>query len=261
MRLVCLAVSSKSSIKSLTNHQTTLSPSALASPGLAPSTGFLLSIHFILAFSIFAHVPLPPLQPTSIFSCEHAGRTRRWAAHPLASGDHPCIVGRIFKGRHQISGQPRGGASSKAGPDVLHFPLTILDCWSGKPGSWREPEPRCGAVQSTGTRAEHKQPAILSASAGSGKGKFEQVTEVCSRGGRENREKGQNRRDTLALSGGADGWGHHHPQRCPTPSTLPHTFQFLMASCLAAGPWPCVLYHLLRARYTQVSKVHVVTTA
>ena len=53
MRLVCLAVSSKSSIKSLTNHQTTLSPSALASPGLAPSTGFLLSIHFILAFSRF----------------------------------------------------------------------------------------------------------------------------------------------------------------------------------------------------------------
>ena len=255
MRLVCLAVSSKSSIKSLTNHQMTLSPSALASPGLAPSTGFLLSIHFILAFSIFAHVPLPPLQPTSIFSCEHAGRTRRWAAHPLASGDHPCIVGRIFKGRHQISGQPRGGASSKAGPDVLHFPLTILDCWSGKPGSWREPEPRCGAVQSTGTRAEHKQPAILSASAGSGKGKFEQVTEVCSRGGRENREKGQNRRDTLGSV-----W---RGRRVGTPpsSTLPHTFQFLMASCLAAGPWPCVLYHLLRARYTQVSKVHVVTTA
>ena len=138
---------------------------------------------------------------------------------------------------------------------MLHFPLTILDCWSGKPGSWREPEPRCGAVQSTGTQAEHKQPAILSASAGSGKGKFEQVTEVCSRGGRENREKEQNRRDTLGSV-----W---RGRRVGTPpsSTLPHTFQFLMASCLAAGPWPCVLYHLLGARYTQVSKVHVVTTA
>ena len=168
MRLVCLVVSSKSSIKSVTNHQTTLSPSALAPPGLAPPTGFLLSIHFILAsFSIFAHISLPPLQPISIFSCEHTGRTRRWAAHPLASGDHPCVVGDIFKGRHQISGQPRGGASSKAGPHVLHFPLTILGCWSGKPGSWREPEPRWGPVQSTGTQAEHKQPAILSASAGS----------------------------------------------------------------------------------------------
>ena len=70
VRLVCLAVSSESSIKSLTNHQTTLSLSALASPGLAPPTGFLLSIHFILAsLSILAHVPLLPLQPTSIFSC------------------------------------------------------------------------------------------------------------------------------------------------------------------------------------------------
>ena len=168
VRLVCLVVSSKSSIKSVTNHQTTLSPSALAPPGLAPPTGFLLSIHFILAsFSIFAHISRPPLHPTSTFSCEHTGRTRHWAAHPLASGDHPCIVGDIFKGRHQISGQPCGGASSKAGPHVLHFPLTILGCWSGKPGSWREPEPRWGPVQSTGTQAEHKQPAILSASAGS----------------------------------------------------------------------------------------------
>lgn len=87
--------------------------------------------------------------------------------------------------------------------------------------------------------------------------------------GEEGERTGRRRRET-DVQQGKGGKQKRHVGLClegqtgvgiPLSSKLPYTFQFLMASCLAEGPWPCVLHHLLRARYTQVSKVHVVTTA
>ena len=220
MRLACLAVSSKSSIKSLTNHQTTLSPSALASPGLAPSTGFLLSIHFILAFSIFAHVPLPPLQPTSIFSCEHAGRTRCWAAHPLASGDHHCIVGRLFKGRHQIQGSLVVGLQARQDHMCCIFPLQSWTAGQESQALGGNQNQGVGRSRALALRLSTSSLPFCQPQRGVERGNLNKSQRYVA--GEEERTGKRNRTEETrwALSRGADGWGHHHPQRCPTPSSF-----------------------------------------